>query len=167
MKTVRFLNLKSKILHLRAGFSYVEFMIVIVLIVISSLGGTLTLIRFYRVQAPKLAVQSLRATLLDAQARSTAQEGGSYWGVKLDAFPGRDRYALFHASSTALLGFATSSSGYLSSLADMTEPSSTATVLFDKRTGAWVSGSCPSGAASTTVTVGSSSVRVYCDGRVE
>ncbi len=156
-----------KILNPRAGFSYVELMIVIVLIVMSSLGGVLSLIRFNRMQVPKLAAQSIRATLLDARARSTAQVGGSYWGVKLDAFTGRDRYTLFYASGADLTGFATSSSQYISSLAVMTEPASSSTILFNKRTGAWISGLCPSATASTTVTVGSSSVRVYCDGRVE
>lgn len=150
-----------------SGFSYVEFLIIIVLIVITSLGSVMSLIEFYRAQEPRLAAKSIASVLRDAQERAVVQEAGAYWGVKFDAFPGRDRYALFSAVGAGLEGYATSSARYLSSIANMTEPAVSRTVLFEKRTGALISAACPSPAASTTITVGGKSVRIYCDGRVE
>ncbi len=150
----------------RAGFSYAELMIVIVLIVITSLGGGLSLIRFYRMQEPKIAMRALAAVLRDAAQRSASQEKGRYWGVRFDNLAGRDRYVLFSASSTALLGYATSSVTYLGAATVFSEPASSSTIVFDKLSGNAIIAGCPN-TVSSTITVASTSVRVYCNGKIE
>ncbi len=142
-------------------------MIVMVLIVITSLGSTLSLIRFYRVQEPKIAVRSMAAVLRDAAQRSASQEKGRYWGVRFDNMPtGRDRYVLFSASSTSLTGYATSSVTYMGAATVFSAPAISSTILFDKLSGnARITG-CPT-VSSSTITVGSSSIRIYCNGKIE
>jgi len=159
-------NIKKQRIQRRRGFSYAELMVVLVLIVLGSLGTTLSLIRFYRAQEPKIAVRAIGATLRDASARSTAQESGRYWGVRFDNLIGRDRYVLFSASSTALLGYATSSVTYMGAATVFSEPVSSSTICFDKLSGNALIAGCPT-VASSTITVGSSSIRVYCNGKIE
>ena len=150
----------------RSGFSYAELMVVLVLVVITSLGTTLSLIRFYRTQEPKIAVRAMTSVLRDAAQRSASQEGGRYWGVRFDNLSGRDRYVLFSASSTALLSYATSSVTYMGAATVFLEPASSSTIIFDKLNGNALIAGCPS-VASSTITVGSSTVRVYCNGKIE
>lgn len=157
----RFKNMKS-----RKGFSYAELMVVLVLVVITSLGTTLSLIRFYRAQEPKIAVRAMAAVLRDAAQRSASQEGGRYWGVRFDNIAGRDRYVLFSASSTSLTGYATSSVTYMGAATVFSEPIASSTIVFDKLTGNALITGCPS-VASSTITVGSSTIRVYCNGKIE
>lgn len=151
----------------RAGFSYAEIMVVLVLVVITSVGSTLSLIRFYRAQEPKIATRAIGAVLRDAAARSAAQEAGRYWGVRFDNLPtGRDRYVLFSASSTGLAGYATTSVTYMGAATVFSEPASSSTVIFDKLTGNALIAGCPA-VSSSTITAGSSTIRVYCNGKVE
>ncbi len=151
----------------RAGFSYVEIMIVMVLVVLASLDGTISIIKFYRTQQPVQAIRSIGAVLRDAEQRAIAQEGGRFWGVRIENLAGRDRYVLFSASDTSLAGFTTSSTTYLPASLSFSEPASSSTILFSKMTGGWANASCPSGVASSTVTIGGNSVRVYCNGKIE
>ncbi len=164
-------NLKHEIKPFRisgkAGFTYVELMIVMILVVLASLDGTISMIRFYRAQQPIQAMKSLAAVLRDAEQRSIAQESGKFWGVRVENLTGRERYTLFSASDASLAGFATSSVTYLSSAVSFTEPASSTTILFSKITGGWLGASCPSATASTTITAASSSLRVYCNGKIE
>lgn len=150
----------------RSGFSYAELMIVIVLIVITSLGTTLSLIRFYRAQEPKIAMRAMAAVVRDAAQRSAAQEAGRYWGVRFDNLAGRDRYVLFSASSTALLGYATSSVTYMGAATVFSAPATSSVIVFDKLSGNALIAGCPL-VTSSTVTVASSSLRVYCNGKIE
>lgn len=148
------------------GFSYAELMIVIVLIVITSLGTTLSLIRFYRVQEPRIAVRAMAAILRDASQRSAAQVNGAYWGVRFDNLADRDRYVLFYAATPALAGYATSSVTYMGQATQFSEPADSFTVVFDKITGNALIAGCPS-VASSTVTVSGVSVHMYCNGKIE
>ncbi len=150
-----------------AGFSYIEVLIVIVLIVFASLSGTVSAIKFYRAEQPVQAIRSLAAFLRDAEQRAIAQKDGRYWGVRVENLAGRDRYALFSASDTALAGFATSSTAYFPSSVSLVEPAASTTILFAKMTGHWTGTACPSATASTTITANGNSVRVYCNGKIE
>ncbi len=153
-------------LKTQRGFSYAELMIVIVLVVLTSLGATLSLIRFYRVQEPRIAVRAIAAVLRDAAARSAAQEGGRYWGVRFDNLTDRDRYVLFYATDANLTGYATSSVTYMGNATTFSEPVSSSTILFDKLSGNARIAGCPT-VASSTITVNGVSVRVYCNGKIE
>lgn len=155
-----------KFLKSSSGFSYAELMIVMVLIIITSLGGGLSLIRFYRTQEPKIAVRAMAAVLRDAAQRSASQEANRYWGVRFDNLAGRDRYVLFSASSTALLGYATSSQTYMGAATVFSEPAVSSTIIFDKLSGNALIAGCPN-VTSSTITVASTSVRVYCNGKIE
>jgi type II secretory pathway pseudopilin PulG len=150
----------------KAGFSYAELMVVIVLVVVTSLGTTLSLIRFYRVQEPRIAVRAIAAVLRDAAGRSAAQQNGAYWGVRFDNLAGRDRYVLFSATTPALLGYATSSVTYMGSATQFSEPADSSTVVFDKITGNALIAGCPA-TASSTITVSGVSVHIYCNGKIE
>ena len=148
------------------GFSYAELMVVMVLVVITSLGTVLSLIRFYRAQEPKIAVRAIGSVLRDAAQRSASQEANRYWGVRFDNLVGRDRYVLFSASSTAQAGYATSAVTYMGAATVFSEPAASSTIMFDKLTGNALITGCPA-VVSSTVTVGSSSIRVYCNGKIE
>ncbi len=165
---MKFKKLEPRAYRLKSssGFSYVELMIVMVLIVITSLGATLSLIKFYRAQEPKIAARAIAAVLRDAAGRSAAQESGRYWGVRFDSLPGRDRYVLFSATSPALAGYATSSVTYMGAATAFAEPATSSAVVFEKLTGNALIAGCPA-VASSTVTVASTSVRVYCNGKIE
>lgn len=155
-----------KFLKSSSGFSYAELMIVMVLIIITSLGSGLSLIRFYRAQEPKIAARAIAAVLRDAAQRSASQEGGKYWGVRFDNLPGRDRYVLFSATSPALAGYTTSSVTYVGTATVFSEPAVSSTILFDKLSGNARIAGCPN-VTSSTITVASTSVRVYCNGKIE
>ena len=155
-----------KFLKSSSGFSYAELMIVMVLIVITSLGSGLSLIRFYRTQEPKIAMRAMAAVLRDAAQRSASQEGGKYWGVRFDNLTGRDRYVLFSATTPALAGYATSSETYMGVATVFSEPAISSTIIFDKLSGNALIAGCPT-VTSSTITVASSSVRVYCNGKIE
>ena len=157
---------KSYCLKSSFGFSYAELMIVIVLIVITSLGTTLSLIRFYRTQEPRIAVRAMSAVLRDAAQRSASQEGGNYWGVRFDNLAGRDRYVLFSATTPALAGYATTSVTYMGVATVLSEPTISSTILFDKLSGNALIMGCPS-VVSSTITVASTSLRIYCNGKIE
>lgn len=150
-----------------SGFSYIEILIVVTLVVISSLGGTVSLLGFYRAQLPISAMKQVAAAARDAQQRSIAQEGGSYWGIRVENLSGRDRYSVFSASGADLSGYATSSVAYLGSGVQFSSPATSSAIVFDKMTGAWVSPLCPSSSASTTITAASTSMRIYCNGKIE
>lgn len=149
------------------GFSYVEVMIVLVLVVIASLGGVMQLGGFYRAQRERAAASGIMSGLRDASARSIAQKAGRQWGVRFENFTSGDRYAFFSASSSALAGFVTSSVSYLPGTAQFAEGMASSTVIFEKLSGEASFAGCPSGTASTTITVGTRSVRVYCNGKIE
>ena len=150
----------------KAGFSYAEIMIVMVLVVITSLGTTVSLIRFYRDQEPRIAVRAIAAVLRDAAQRSASQEGGKYWGVRFDNVAERDRYVLFSATSPSLTGYATSSVTYMGPRTVFTEPAVSSTIIFDKLSGNALIAGCGT-VTSSTITVGGVSVRVYCNGKIE
>lgn len=149
-----------------SGFSYAELMIVMVLVVITSLGTTLSLIRFYRAQEPRIAARAIAAVLRDAAQRSAAQDTGAYWGVRFDNLDGRDRYVLFSATTPALSGYATSSVTYIGAATQFSEPVDSSVVVFDKLTGNALIAGCPA-TASSTVTVSGVSVHIYCNGKIE
>ena len=155
-----------KFLKSSSGFSYAELMIVMVLIIITSLGTTLSLIRFYRTQEPKIAMRAMSAVLRDAAQRSASQEKGKYWGVRFDNLTGRDRYVLFSATNPELLGYATSSETYMGVATVFSVPTVSSTIIFDKLSGNALITGCPT-VTSSTITVASSSVRVYCNGKIE
>ena len=164
---MRKLKTKNYKLKTNGGFSYAELMIVMVLIIITSLGTTLSLIRFYHTQEPKIAVRAMAAVLRDAAQRSASQEGGKYWGVRFDNLTtGRDRYVLFSATNTSLLGYSTTSVTYMGAATVFTEPATSSTVMFDKLSGNALIAGCPT-VTSSTITVASTSVRVYCNGKIE
>lgn len=149
------------------GFSYVEVMIVLVLVVLASLGGVMQLGGFYRAQRERSAMSGIVSLLRDASARSIAQQSGKQWGVRFENMDASDRYAFFSASSSALTGFVTSSVSYLPGTAQFAEGMASTTVIFEKLSGEASFGGCPSGTASTTITVGARSVRIYCNGKIE
>ena len=155
-----------KFLKQSSGFSYAELMIVMVLIVITSLGSGLSLIRFYRAQESKIALRAIGAVLRDAAQRSASQEGGKYWGVRFDNLAGRDRYVLFSATNPELVGYATSSETYMGPATVFSEPVISSTIIFDKLSGNARIADCPT-VTSSTITVASSSIRVYCNGKIE
>jgi hypothetical protein len=141
-------------------------MIVMVLIIITSLGTTFSLIKFYRTQEPKIALRAIGAVLRDAAQRSASQEDGKYWGVRFDNLSGRDRYVLFSVTSPALSGYATSSETYMGTATVFSEPEASSVILFEKLSGNALIANCPT-VTSSTITVSSSSIRVYCNGKIE
>ncbi len=152
------------------GFSYIELLIVISLIVITAMGGAFSLIRFGRAHEPWVAARSIAATLRDAEQRSIAQENSSYWGVRFDNLPGRDRYVLFKAGTASASSFATTTVVYMGNNVQFTEPapSMSATILFDKITGAMLLPAlCPSTTAYAIITFNEISIKVYCNGKIE
>lgn len=149
------------------GFSYVEVMIVLVLVVMASLGGVMQLGGGYRAHRERAAAASMLSALRDASARSIAQQSGKQWGVRFENFPTGDRYVFFSASSSALVGFVTSSVSYLPGTAQFSEGMASSTVIFEKLSGRASFVGCPSGTASTTIAVGTRSVRIYCNGKIE
>ncbi len=163
---MRKLKTKNYKLKTQGGFSYAELMIVMVLIVITSLGTTLSLIQFYRVQEPRIATRAIAAVLRDAATRSAAQQNGVYWGVRFDNLTERDRYVLFSATTPTLVGYATSSVIYMGSAIQFSEPADSSMVVFDKITGNALIAGCPA-TASFTVTVSGVSVHIYCNGKIE
>lgn len=164
---MRKLSIKNYQLKNRGGFSYAELMIVMVLIVITSLGSGLSLIRFYRAQESKIAVRAMASVLRDAAQRSASQEGGKYWGVRFDNLTtGRDRYVLFSVTNKALLGYATTSVTYMGAATVFAEPTASSTIIFDKLSGNALIAGCPN-VTSSTITVASTSIRVYCNGKIE
>ena len=157
---------KIKSFSRRAGFSYAELMIVMVLIVITSLGTMLSLIKFYRTQEPRIAMRAMAAVVRDAAQRSISQDNGKYWGVRFDNLAGRDRYVLFSATTPALAGYATSSVTYMGAATVFSAPIISSTILFDKLSGNALIVGCPL-VVSSTITVASSSIHVYCNGKIE
>jgi len=149
------------------GFSYVEVMVVLVLVVMASLGGVMQLTGFYREQRERSAITEILSTLRDASARSMAQQNGRQWGVQFENFMSGDRYVFFSASSSELTGFVTSSVSYLPGMAQFVDSMASSTVIFEKLSGEASFAGCPSGVASTTIAVGTRSVRVYCNGKIE
>lgn len=154
------------------GFSYIELMIVMGLIIITATAGSVTLFRFTQTREPEIAVQSIIAALRDAQQRSIVQQDGMYWGVQFTNFPesgasGRDSYVLFKSSNQDGSAPTTVSTVFMRKNAQFSEPANSLAIVFDKMTGGWISPSCPSGTAYAAITVNGISARVYCNGKIE
>lgn len=156
------------------GFSYIELMIVMALIVVTAIGGSFALFRFTKTQEPESAMRSIIATLRDAQQRSIVQQDGMYWGVRfVYDVSGRDSYVLFKSSDASGNNTTNTSIVYMrnnmqfSDPAQFSEPAGELKIIFDKMTGGWISSGCPSGTAHAAITVNGISTRVYCNGKIE
>jgi len=139
-------NLQLKISTKPAGFTMIEVILSIGIILILGSVGTVSLTNFRRNQQLSLAMSDMVHTLRRAQAASSAQENGNAWGVRFHNTPtGQDTFSLFYGNSFAT-GTLVSTRGLSTSLA-FTNPSASTTkdIIFAKATG------LPS--ASTTVTI--------------
>jgi type II secretory pathway pseudopilin PulG len=157
----------TKLAEARCGFSYIEVLIVIALMAAASVGGSLYLSKFHGGRQLDAAVRAAGAAFGDAQQRSIVQQNGKYWGVLFENVPDQDRYSLFSATDASLAGYAAANTAYLPSVAQLSAPTSSLAVLFDKLSGAMISPACPSTVASTTVVMGGRAIRIYCNGKIE
>ncbi len=82
------------------GFTLIELVITIALVVILSTIGVLNLVNFRSNQAVKLASDNLVVFLRDAQQKSIGQEGGLQWGARFTHVAGgRDSYQSISGAS--------------------------------------------------------------------
>lgn len=164
---------------MKKGFSLLELMVVLGIIILASSYSWLYLGNFTKERQLKLANESSAAVLRDAQQRSLMQENGKYWGVKFENLTTQNRYSLFNANDTFLSGFATTTTVYLRSGLQFLQPlpANSITILFDKITGNWINNpNCFAdfNNASSTIIISvksysnlSSNVKVYCNGKIE
>jgi len=150
---------------MRRGFTLIEMLVVAGVVVIIALTVGLNLLGFIGGQDLDNATGVILAFLRDAQQRAINQEGGRYWGVRLENLSGRDRYLLFSATDPNLSSFATTSLGYLKRSVEFVQPTanSSSTILFNKiRGNAWAEETIAIKAGSNTV-----NIRVFSDGRIQ
>ncbi len=86
---------------MKNGFTIIELLIVIALIVILSTVGILTLFNFRSNQSLRLATQNLVTFVRSTQQKSISQESGLRWGIRFThQAGGRDSYQLVSGVST-------------------------------------------------------------------
>ncbi len=151
------------------GFSYIELMVVIALIIIIAAGSSVTLFRFTKMREPESALRSIVAVLRDAEQRSIVQQEGMYWGVRFTNTDDRDSYVLFKSSSQ------NGSAPIITTTVSMRKnlqfsapaPTSSLVIVFDKMTGRQIAPACVADTESVSITVNGISARVYCNGKIE
>ena len=162
------LKTKNYTLKTPLGFSLIEFVIVMAIIIIIAAGTSLALFRFTAVQETASMAQSIRAVLRDAAQRSLAQAGGMYWGVRFDnVASGRDSYVLVKSPDPSGNGATDVSIAYMRNNLQFDGPPQSLKIMFDKMTGNWLSPFCPSGTAYAAIGVNGISTHVYCNGKIE
>ena len=82
------------------GFTLIELVITIALVVLLSTIGMLSLVNFRVNQSLRLASGNLVTFLRDAQQKSISQEGGLQWGARFTHQAAGDRYELISGTST-------------------------------------------------------------------
>lgn len=163
------------------GFSLIELMIVMAIIVIVSLSTWLSLFSFNRNRHLKNTVYSNASLLRDAQQRSINQEDGRYWGARFENSLSQDKYVLFNSTSTSTSNSDSAtivSTFFLKNSLEFLNPSinSSSTILFDRISGNWINNpdcfSDPNN-TSSTIDIGIkntdnfSVIKIYCNGRIE
>lgn len=152
------------------GFSYIELMVVMGLIIIIAVGSSVTLFRFTQTREPESAVRSIIATLRDAQQRSIVQQDGMYWGVQFNNNQsGRDGYILFKSLNQDGSSPTTITTVFMKSNLQFSvpAPANLLTIVFAKMTGRQVAPACVLDTESVIITVNGISTRVYCNGKIE
>ncbi len=164
---------------MQKGFSLLELMVVLGIIILASSFSWLYLDNFTKERQLKLANESSAVVLRDAQQRSLIQENGKYWGVKFENLTSQNRYSLFSADDAFLNGFATTTTVYLRSALQFLQPppANNAIILFDKITGNLANNpncSVDFNNTSSTIVMSvrnyanlSSNIKVYCNGKIE
>ena len=147
------------------GFTILEILITLGIIVIITTSGVLSLSSFRSRQDLDLAGKTIIAMLRDAQSRADTQEGGTGWGVRFQN-GAADSYMLYQGPTYTLPAQTLS----LKSNLEFRDPASGATkdVLFERLTG------YPSGGANVTIIVGitgnpdaTKTITIFANGRIE
>jgi len=119
-----------------AGFTLVEVIVVIAIMVVMATFGFLNIVNYKNRQNLNAAGQEIVTVLRNAQDRSLSQEGGSRWGVHFEnPISGSDFYNLFKGSSFAT-GIVNSQSVLPSNIQfDNPASGSSANIIFSPITG--------------------------------
>ncbi len=164
---------------MRKGFSLIELVIVLGILVVLATFAVVFLGGFTGQRNLVSTGQSMASLLRDAQERSINQEQGKYWGVRFENLTLAKRYIIFNATSTPYSTIATTTIMFLKSPLVFLQPSvgNSTDVVFDKISGLIINNSaCISDSvnSSTTIQIAignnnnvSSSIRIYCNGRIE
>lgn len=160
---------------MRKGFTLIELMTVLGIIVVFATLITLYLGGFAKERALISSTQSITAFIRDAQQRSINQDESRYWGFRIENQINQDRYLIFSATNTALGGFTTTSVAFVKSALNLVEPSlnTSSTILFDKVSGRALLGGCPAATVSSTIKLvllsgnTSTTIKIYCNGSIQ
>ncbi len=164
--------------RLLTGFTLVEIMVVMAIIVIVSLLIGIYLTTFSKERHLRSTAGTIVSLLRSAQQRSLIQENGKYWGVKFENLTTDNRYTLFSATDTALLDFSAITVVYLRRFLEFLQPpvAGNSVIIFDKISGNLINNpNCLTdfNNAFSNIKVhlrnsnASSTVNIYCNGKIE
>lgn len=160
---------------MKKGFTLIEIMTVLGIVIILAVVAFQNLGGFSRKRSLDSTIQSMTVFLRDAQQRSINQESNRYWGVRFENLSTEDSYSLFNATDTLLSGLTVVRKVLLKSSLDFITPpvNSNITVLFDKISGRALLSGCPSPTVSSVIELtllsgaSNATITTYCNGRIE
>jgi len=155
----------------KTGFTLIEFLIVIGLIVVIAFFSWQAFSRLGSGQELKNTTSSIVALLRDAQQRSITQVDSRSWGVRFEG----DHYFLFSTDqslASPITSWATSTLITLKPVVKFNQPTSSSTIAFWQIGGELASVDCPE-ATTKEIEVGlkdgeeTSIIKVFCNGRIQ
>ena len=161
---------------MRRGFTLLELMIVISIIVVVGGFVWIGLSNIGSSQELKNVTLVAANILRDAQQRSTVQQDGYYWGVQFENVDGRDKFTLFRTTTRSADSIEEVVLTTMRSTVELVKPvkNSSLKVLFNQITGQLISTSCPSSDFFEEVEISvvnkeedKSQIKIFCNGRVE
>jgi prepilin-type N-terminal cleavage/methylation domain-containing protein len=81
------------------GFTLIEVLITVVVLVVLATAGIMYLADYYFRQNLELTVEEITALIRDAQNRSLSQQDGQQWGIRFENAT-QDSVKIFYATST-------------------------------------------------------------------
>ncbi len=161
----------------KKGFTLVELMMVMAIIVVVSLVVGIFLTTFSKKRHLQSTTGAIVSLLRSAQQRSIIQENGKYWGVKFENLTTDNRFILFNASDTSLLDFSSTTVVYLRKFLEFLQPpiAGNSVILFDKISGNMINNpDCLiNNNTSSSVSIhlrnstATSTIGIYCYGKIE
>ena len=161
---------------MRRGFTLLELMIIISIIVVVGGFVWMGLLNIGSSQELKNVTLVAANILRDAQQRSTVQQDGYYWGVQFENVDGRDKFTLFRTTTRSADSIEEVVLTTMKSTVELVKPvkNSSLKVLFNQITGQLISTSCPSSDFFEEVEISvvnkeedKSQIKIFCNGRVE
>jgi len=162
---------------MRRGFTLLELMIVISIIVVVGGFVWIGLSNIGSSQELKNVTLVAANILRDAQQRSTVQQDGYYWGVQFENVDGRDKFTLFRTTTRSADNIEEVVLTTMRSTVELVKPvknNSPLKVIFNQITGQLISTSCPSSDFFEEVEISvvnkeedKSQIKIFCNGRVE